>query len=62
MQKIIKIGNKQYPEESSNFVNKFTSQRRGIHNWICNQQISSMWSTIVAKFPEIIVINNKNFE
>ena len=42
MQKIIKIGNKQYPEESSNFVNKFTSQRRGIHNWICNQQISSM--------------------
>ena len=69
MQKNTKVGNKLYPKESGDFANKYTLQRRGVHNdLVCqniiskqvHQQISSVRSTIVAKFPEVIVINNKH--
>ena len=39
MQKITKIGNKLYPKDSANFVNKSTSQSRGVHNDLACQNM-----------------------
>ena len=43
-------------EDSGNFVTKFTSQKKDIHNdHVCQNMISPV--SIVAKFPWVIVIN-----